>query len=755
MAVDTLARALAAGKVPVSAYEMAVKAGYTGTEEQFAEDMGNSGTNAMNAAASASAAAASAESVSASAAQIATNTSDISDLKTQINATRNGSTVKTKGQVQADYTEYSTGYIYKLDNLVIGESKLEDITTSGSGDAVAYIIPFDKATISIKYPVFKTSGNYGCFIFDSTDTILWMYAETTANTGTYKTVDIPQNATYMLFSVPNSLGQLDWNVEIESFNVADIGKEANDNTIKLSALINGYTVTKQEVNQMPNISINTVYKVDDSIGKQFSSVTTATLTGAFAKSINIAHYKFIEYTVFKSSIDYGCLMLDENDIVVWAYTERQKDTGETIRISIPQNAVRMIWTISPALSSMDYSYTLFLSPDNFNSDLFVDENKNLCLAGIKTDILTNKIPYHRGFLFHKLQNNDNSLWYGNDFANIHQIGVAEFNPTVMRFAISPKDGRIIAVQRDTRNGIWVWDGETTTHIDNFTVNPMAWLYNSGVDFIIDNNGVEHCVFAEYTSSPSADVVLNVWRGTYPYTANSDWEIVLSKTSGSVEIGHFHMIRRDPWSNALYCTSGDNDANCIWWYSTDYGLTWTQLVSGADAGWNNQICRTINFVFTNDFVYWAVDHGEDKHALYKIARDANTHLFDLSTMEKLTDLPGLFATNSICYVESPKGLFMYDRVDTVPVSNYGSPIPFKFWDLQNNVLKDVVTLGLTSNIWGGSRGKCYINYTNGIQPYPAMGFSIDTPCIFDLVCDNPSNIGTIVFEIGGVVRTVIS
>lgn len=92
MAVDALARALAAGKVPVTAYEMAVKAGYTGTEEQFAEDMGNSGTNATNAAASASAAAASAESVSASAAQIATNTSDISDLKTQIAPEFNTST---------------------------------------------------------------------------------------------------------------------------------------------------------------------------------------------------------------------------------------------------------------------------------------------------------------------------------------------------------------------------------------------------------------------------------------------------------------------------------------------------------------------------------------------------------------------------------------------------------------------------------------------------------------------------------------
>lgn len=59
MAVDTLARAIAAGKVPVDAYEMAVAGGYTGTKEEFEADMGNSGTNATNAANSAAAAAAS------------------------------------------------------------------------------------------------------------------------------------------------------------------------------------------------------------------------------------------------------------------------------------------------------------------------------------------------------------------------------------------------------------------------------------------------------------------------------------------------------------------------------------------------------------------------------------------------------------------------------------------------------------------------------------------------------------------------
>lgn len=71
MAVDSLARAMAAGKIPVTAYEEAVAGGYTGTKEQFEEDMGNSATNATNAADSADAAAASATTASNAAANFA------------------------------------------------------------------------------------------------------------------------------------------------------------------------------------------------------------------------------------------------------------------------------------------------------------------------------------------------------------------------------------------------------------------------------------------------------------------------------------------------------------------------------------------------------------------------------------------------------------------------------------------------------------------------------------------------------------
>ena len=63
MPVDVIARMKAAGKTPVDAYSMAVAGGYTGTKEQFEEDVAESETNASNAASSASAAEESAESV--------------------------------------------------------------------------------------------------------------------------------------------------------------------------------------------------------------------------------------------------------------------------------------------------------------------------------------------------------------------------------------------------------------------------------------------------------------------------------------------------------------------------------------------------------------------------------------------------------------------------------------------------------------------------------------------------------------------
>ena len=375
-------------------------------------------------------------------------------------------------------------------------------------------------------------------------------------------------------------------------------------------------------------------------------------------------------------------------------------------------------------------------------------DRNLCLCALKTDILTNKIPFHSGYLFHKFGSaDDGTLFYGDDLEHINRIGQVNFKPTDYVLAVSPTDGRVIAAKRDQRTSLMVWDGEKTVSVlSSASVKPQGWLYNSGVDFIKDGNGLEHCVFAEYNGNGGDGFY--VWHGTYPYTSDSDWEHVMYigfsiQSSAPDLITHFHQIRRDPWTNVLYLTSGDRDWQLKWWYSTDYGVTWTLLTDNTSNGWEAQTARCINFLFTKDYVYWAVDHGTN-HTLNKIQRGANG-ILDISTRSIVCNLPSGQATNSICYLDTPKGIFMYDRIEEGGALN-GQGFDVQWYDLRNNELKTIMHIYLTTNTWGGHRGKCYINYTSGAQPYPAMGFAGNTPCAFDVASPDVSKIGTVYYDV---------
>ena len=683
---------------------------------------------------------------------------EITNLKADLNdiddRTSTGIVTYTKDRVINGAEILSRHTLYQIANISIGTTTFADISTATSSGAYAFKIPISGAK-NISYPIFKSTGYFGCFMFDKNNVVIWGYSEATADTGTIKSAPVPENADWFLLSVPESLTSLSWNVVIE---YPVLNSFMNSTEMRF-----GVTYTKAQARDaFVQYSTNRLYQNNNVVigTTTLEQIPYSTSNGAYALIVDVSDADFITYPVFKSSGYFGSFILDANNVVIWAHDEKNLDTGSLKTIKLPVGSVRMLLSISSSLNLLNWSVSMIKSTLLYESSKeteetetpFEDSNRNMCLAGIKTDILTNKIPYHRGFLFHKLQNDDGSLWYGSDFRHINRIGNVSFSPSLMRFAISPKDGRIIATQRDARNGLWIWDGTNETRLNGFTANPMGWLYNSGVDFINDGSD-EYCIFAEYNGTIVSNRDLYVWRGKYPYTSASDWEIVFTQTQ-QTDISHFHMVRRDPWTNILYLTAGDSSSESKWWYSTDNGENWTLLVSGTETGWGNSICRTINFVFTSDYVYWATDHGANEHALYRIARNASTGILDLSTKEKLTDLPPLCATNTLCYVESPNGLFMYDRIDTESSSIFGQPITMKFWNFETEQLEDIVSLGFTESTWGGSRGKCYVNYTNTKQPYPAMGFSIDTPCIFDLVCDNPSNIGTISYDVGSkTVRTV--
>ena len=163
--------------------------------------------------------------------------------------------------------------------------------------------------------------------------------------------------------------------------------------------------------------------------------------------------------------------------------------------------------------------------------------------------------------------------------------------------------------------------------------------------------------------------------------------------------------RDPWTNILYLFSGDADSQCFWWYSLDYGATWVLLTDFASTGFETQVLRACNSVFTKDKMYWAVDHGTS-HNLNSVVRNGTTGIIDISTRVKIVDLPPGQATNSICYVESPNGIFMFDRIDIGYDSYYGDGLDVQFWDLQTEELKTLMHIDFVAPSWGGHRGKCY-------------------------------------------------
>lgn len=388
-----------------------------------------------------------------------------------------------------------------------------------------------------------------------------------------------------------------------------------------------------------------------------------------------------------------------------------------------------------------------------------NKNKHLTLCSYVNKYTKNRTPYPCGYLYHKLKNDDGSLYFGTTLDNIKKLGnVKGVSPSACMVGLSPS-GSVILTKRSERGSMFVYkDGETTELFADAELKPMGWLYNSGCDFFFDENGNEICEFAEY-SGYNLTGTRYVWRGKAPYTSEDDWERVFEMKciyqAVADTVTHFHMVKLDPWSNAIYLTAGDMPKQLRWWVSTDYGKTFSLLTDNATNGWEEHIGRVINFCFTKDWIYWANDHGTN-HCLNKIAR-GDDGLIDPTTRVKICDLRFAQACNSTCLVDQPRGLFLFERIDTGGeyTQYYNTGFDSYFYDLENEELKVLSHINFnTSAGWGGNRGKCYTEYTTGEMPYPIIGFSIDTTCPFnELVIDDNSKIGSIQYHLDGSMKFI--
>lgn len=605
------------------------------------------------------------------------------------------------------------------------------------------------ASARITYPVFKSTSGLGCCFIDKDGLFISGYSETIEETGSYHTIDVPTDAEYFIIGLNSALLAGEYVVTNVKYStiIEEINGRVNDLTVVTdysSDLENGYY----------NLSGGVGATVD--ISQRLPSSTTKSII------VNCSSGNIFKVSGYGGSSSRLWGFLDKNNTIL-SVAVANLHTNTPIWIKAPVGTTKLVYQSVPGQPGFEVicikygeiSYLEERVEENETAE-FEDTsddrlyNDGFLLLATKTNIPNNKQPFNLGYLFCKW-NDPTQLYYGHNFNNIVKINSPGPSNLGYKFAISPKDGRIIMTTRNDRGPILVWNPKTKqlTNLSFASLQrkPMGWLYNSSICFDNDDNGNEICLFAEYSQSPDTAGGFNVWRGVYPYTSESNWQSVLFipyiGDDAQNGITHFHQVRRDPWTGVIYLTSGDTSDASKWWYSTDHGQNFTLLTTGQTSGYEAHICRCINFLFDKNKIYFATDHGTN-HCLNSVERDPSTGVINVSSRVKVADLPSGQATNFLCYSNFPKGIFMYDRWD-IGFGAPSGPIKIQFFSFETMSLIDVAEFEL-SDTWGGHRGGCYVEYLNTTQEHPAMGFDANSPCIFVLNNPNVSKIGTIYYTI---------
>lgn len=237
------------------------------------------------------------------------------------------------------------------------------------------------------------------------------------------------------------------------------------------------------------------------------------------------------------------------------------------------------------------------------------------------------------------------------------------------------------------------------------IKPSGWLQNVGVVYDYDDNAL---FIAEYTRAnlPTA----RCWRVDQPVTDPSNWHITLEHEiihPYGKGFKHFHTAQSDPYGNAFYYTSGDDDTSSGIWASTDGGQTFSQLGT-----FNRRQWRMLNMVFTPEYIYWASDDWADtspNHALWRARRDS-AGVLDPNSLVELYNFRNLdkslivdvnrylrLATYSTVYLQKYNALMMLDRDD----DGVHSGIQLRVYDIDTDSMYIAATVTPTrsNSLWG--------------------------------------------------------
>lgn len=104
---------------------------------------------------------------------------------------------------------------------------------------------------------------------------------------------------------------------------------------------------------------------------------------------------------------------------------------------------------------------------------------------------------------------------------------------------------------------------------------------------------EYIYYGEYFPNPKRKEV-NIFRSK----DGLDWEIIYSFPEKSIK--HVHVLQYDTFSNKIWFSTGDANKECI------LGFTDLDFSNLTMIGKNSQKWRSLEFVFSEDRVYWGMD-----------------------------------------------------------------------------------------------------------------------------------------------------
>lgn len=266
------------------------------------------------------------------------------------------------------------------------------------------------------------------------------------------------------------------------------------------------------------------------------------------------------------------------------------------------------------------------------------------------------------------------------------------------FAVTPNNDVIAVFRTESLEDL-------TTHDDSRRVNPYVYLYEDSykkcheVDFgkslkpsgWLSNFGFRALpdgtmVFCEYTR-PSVNTA-NIWRIEKKSNLldKNSWKVVKSlELSGDTTNGlkHFHMIMYDHFSDIVYAATGDDDVGSRLFHSKDYGKTWELTREPSE-----KYCRMLNFIFLEDYIYWASDTAvEDYHFVFRAKRKTDG-VIDYETVEDLIKIPYIesrVATYGISYIKTMNVIQLIERVDGI---GDATEMPIRMYDINDESLKTI-------------------------------------------------------------------